>query len=83
MVEVKFTPSKLTFIIVPHKTVLCVAMAHILFPASEMLILRGLKSENSAPLSYHPLTRAHPRKRPALLVMTTFSNFRGGRLQEL
>lgn len=28
MVEVKFTPSKLTFIIVPHKTVLCVAMAH-------------------------------------------------------
>ena len=27
-VEVKFTPSKLTFIIVPHKTVLCVVMAH-------------------------------------------------------
>jgi len=27
-VEVKFTSGKLTFIIVPHKTVLCVAMAH-------------------------------------------------------
>ena len=27
-VEVKFVSSKLTFIIVPHKTVPCVAMAH-------------------------------------------------------